>query len=287
MDTETSAREPIGVMQQISEHLEGGKTSTEVISLGYKSSTVYKVKRQLIRRAQANGRVPVTGNDQLANATRNVAHQSHLDIENARLQQEIDDLTCQLDFAQTLTLELVEKEDEMEAEARSLHDRLNALQPEASAAVQLRQRVKEIEGHLQHAAHTEAAMHQGAVQWRQKVEAEQAARQEAEEEASTLKQENQELHRELDERQQWGTRASQVFETMDAEAKALRPLKAWVGHPCRVCKKPMAGAVSRELAASLLENCGHKACLESEDRGFVPWLIGGAALYGLSKLTKG
>lgn len=286
MDTGTLAMEPIGVMQQISEHLAGGKTSTEVISLGYKSSTVYKVKRKLIRRAQANGRVPVTGNDQLAISITNGFSQSQLETENARLQQEVEDLTSQLEATHDLTLELVEKEDGLEGEVRTLHERVNALQIEASAAGQLRQRVKELDGQLQHAAHTQATMHQGAVQWRQKVEAEQSARQKAEEQASTMGEENQELRRGLGEWEKSGSHAAQVLKMIHAEAEALRPLKVWDGHQCRVCKKPMSGAVSRELAASLLQECGHETCLENEGGGVLPWLVGGGVALGLWRLSK-
>lgn len=279
--------EPKGVMQRIGEHLVGGKTSTEVISMGFKSATVYRVQRRLSRRGQGSGGVPVTGNAQPAVATTNVVQQSQLETENARLQREVEDLTSQLEGTHELAQDLVDRKDELEAELRALHGQVSTLQPEASAACQLRQRVSELEGQLQHAAHTQAAMHQGAAQSQQRSEAEQAARQQAEGEASTVRQENQGLRRELGEWEQWGTKASQLVQMMYAEAKRFRPLKVWDGHRCRVCKKPMSGAVDRETAASLLEDCGHKECLETDGRGVVPWLIGGgAALYGLSKLIK-
>ena len=144
-----------------------------------------------------------------------------------------------------------------------------------------------MEGQLQHAAHTQTTMHQGAVQWRQKVEAEQSARQKAEEQASAVGQENQELRRKLGEWEKTGANAAEVLKMIHAEAEALRPLKVWDGHQCRVCKKPMSGAVSRAVAASLLQECGHKACLENEGRGVLPLLVGGSvALLGLSRLSK-
>ena len=131
MNTATAAMDSRGIMQQIREYLAGGMTSTEVISLGYRPSTVYKVQRQLDRRGQCEGRAPVTGNAEVAIATKNVLPHSQLETENARLQQEVEDLTSQLEATHDLTLELVEKEDGLEGEVRALHERVNALQIEA------------------------------------------------------------------------------------------------------------------------------------------------------------
>jgi hypothetical protein len=51
---ETFPSSPKGVMQQIREHLEQGKSSQEVIALGYAPGSVYKVQRQ-IRRKESPG----------------------------------------------------------------------------------------------------------------------------------------------------------------------------------------------------------------------------------------
>jgi hypothetical protein len=40
-----------GVMQQIREHLAQGKSSQQVIALGYSPGSVYKVQRQMRKRA--------------------------------------------------------------------------------------------------------------------------------------------------------------------------------------------------------------------------------------------
>ena len=48
-----------GIMQEIREHLAEGKSSGEVIALGFKPSTVYTVQRQMRRQGQDSGKGPV------------------------------------------------------------------------------------------------------------------------------------------------------------------------------------------------------------------------------------
>ena len=59
MDTGTVSTETKGMMQQIREHLAQGKSSTEIIALGYKPPTVYKVQRQM-RRHGSKGKVALS-----------------------------------------------------------------------------------------------------------------------------------------------------------------------------------------------------------------------------------
>jgi DNA-binding CsgD family transcriptional regulator len=48
------------IMQEIRKLLSQGKSSSEVIALGYKPPTVYKVQRQLRKKGQGNNKARVT-----------------------------------------------------------------------------------------------------------------------------------------------------------------------------------------------------------------------------------
>jgi len=68
----------------------------------------------------------------------------------------------------------------------------------------------------------------------------------------------------------------------------LEPLRVWSGHPCRKCKRPMAGVVAREDAARLMQNFGHAACMRNDSGpGLGALAAGAAALYALSQVRKG
>lgn len=60
MDTRIAPMESKGVMEQIREHLTQGKTAAEVIAMGYKPPTVWKVRRQM-RRGRRGGRASSQG----------------------------------------------------------------------------------------------------------------------------------------------------------------------------------------------------------------------------------
>jgi hypothetical protein len=162
-----------GVMEEIRNLLSEGKTSSEVITQGYKPPTVYKVLRQLNRQRQGNSRAPAPGMTLPPTNTTDLPPESGLVTENIKLFQEVENLKGELEC-------FVDAEADLVAETRIIIERLQALESEAAAIIELRQRVKELEGQLEHATHAQAAMHQEAIQWRQKFEREQAARLNAE-----------------------------------------------------------------------------------------------------------
>ena len=142
----------------------------------------------------------------------------------------------------------------MEVDLRLLQERVKTLESEPAVAAQLCQRAKELEGQLAHAAHTQSAVRQGAIQWHKRVEAEQAARQKAEGQTSTVRQENQRIHAESEKWQQKAAKAYPVLKSLDAEVEQLKPLKVRVCHPYTFCKEPMSGSVDRETAARLMRD---------------------------------
>ena len=77
----------------------------------------------------------------------------------------------------------------------------------------------------------------------------------------------------------------QHIERLTTELRNVMPLKVWAEHPCAVCRRPMSGVASHELAASLLRDLGHPACLEKQNSDMGKWLLAGAAaVYGVSKI---
>jgi len=269
-----------GIMQEIRGLLSSGKASGEVIALGYKPPTVYKVQRQLNQKGQGDGRAAAPGNAQLPTSTMDAKSESALEAENFRLRQEVETLEGQLECA-------VDGDAELAAQVQTLLERMKALEAEAAAAGQLRQRVKELEGQLEHAAHTQAAMRQNAVQWQGKFGEEQVARQKAEAQATTLWQDNQQLHGKLTEWQQWESTAQAAIQSLTNEVEGLRPLKVWAGHPCKICNKPLPGIVSREDAAKAMKDFGHADCLKQDSGPGGAIAAGLIGLYALSQMRKG
>ena len=90
-----------GIMAEIRDLLSQGKTSSEVIALGYKPPTVYKVQRQLNKRGPDNIKALNLGNDPAP-----LAAPAHLQAENAELQQRIAMLKAELTEAASLRSEL-------------------------------------------------------------------------------------------------------------------------------------------------------------------------------------
>lgn len=293
MFTTTVALETKGIMEQIRELFASGNASGEIIGMGFAPQTVYKVQRQLKKRDQTIGRRSVD-NSQLITATMPARSGSELDAENDRLKMEVEELTHQLECTSEVSSQLVKMEDELEAEVKAFRERVSFLEPEASAAGQLRLRVKELEGQLQHEIHTQTAMRQGAVLWRTKLEAEQAARQKAEaqwgawrDKAGHLELDNQRLQGAVEEWQQTAEKTNHMLMSIVSEVNELRKLKVWVGHPCRFCKKPQSGVVSREDAEKVMEDFGHQDCIKKHSGSKVGWfLVGAATLAALSGTHK-
>lgn len=284
MDTRTVSMEIKGVMQEIRDMLAQGKSAAEVIALGYKPPTVYKVQRCLNRKGQSDAiALRQTGAPAPASSV-DPQVLAALQAKNAELEQWRNRLLDDLAEADQDRFELYEAEERSEAEKKSLEDRVKTLETEAAAAGQLRQRVRELEGQLQHASHAQAAMRQGTLQLQGSVHAERASHQITKAQANAVSQENKGLHGKLDEWRQWGANAQSVIQSLTAEIEQLRPLKVWVGHPCAVCRKPLPGIVSREDAAKAMKDFGHKDCLDKQKSGLGKLLLAGGALYGLSRL---
>jgi DNA repair exonuclease SbcCD ATPase subunit len=107
-----------GIMAEIRDLLSQGKSSSEVIALGYKPSTVYKVQRQLNKRGPDNIKALNLGNDPATLAT-----PAYLQAENADLQQRIVTLEAELAEAASLRSELdqaLSRIEELEAEAHQV-----------------------------------------------------------------------------------------------------------------------------------------------------------------------
>jgi hypothetical protein len=126
-----------GVMQQIREQLIEGKSSQEVIALGYAPGSVYKIQRQLRRSdGEKGGRVP-QGRGEVPSPTADaeaLAKAERLAAENAQLRQQIRMLEEQLAEVSCLRLQLEHAQgwiEELEAQAsqvQPLREQVNALQ---------------------------------------------------------------------------------------------------------------------------------------------------------------
>ena len=192
-----------GIMEDIRSRLNEGRSSTEVIALGYTASSVYKAQRQL-RKATGRTDQPVT---QVLVTNMAPESWSELREENAKLRQQVsllEELTAEreilreeLDLAQS-RIEDLEAE---ESQAQQLRVRLAAIEPEARAAGELRQEVKVLDHQIRH---TNGTMAQEVHHWKGRFEQEQESRQVAEalaakrsSEIDQLKVENQRLSQEV------------------------------------------------------------------------------------------
>jgi DNA repair exonuclease SbcCD ATPase subunit len=107
-----------GIMAEIRNLLSQGKSSSEVIALGYKPPTVYKVQRQLNKSGKDNIKALNLGNDPAP-----LAAPAHLQAENAELQQRIAMLKAELTEAASLRSELdqaLSRIEELEAEVHQV-----------------------------------------------------------------------------------------------------------------------------------------------------------------------
>jgi hypothetical protein len=84
-----------GIMQEIREHLAQGKSSQEVIALGYAAGSVYKIQQQLRRSSGEKGNASVrpTPQAQVSVVDNKVlAQMEHLQTENAELRSQMAEL---------------------------------------------------------------------------------------------------------------------------------------------------------------------------------------------------
>ncbi|GEM_PF-1933099 len=285
----------MGTMQELRDLLAGGGiTVAEVIELGYAPSSVYKAAQQVNGREGGQRRRPLRAATAQTGHSRTVTG-SALRAEGddrEELLEEIARLREEAEGAEELRADLQEAHERLrhvEGEAQrvpALQAKMALLETEARGIPELRERVKDLEGQLQRATNGQAEMRQSAIQWQHKVQAEQANRQKAESQTISARQDNQRLHGELEQWRQWGANAQSAIQTLTAEVEDLRPLKVWAGHPCKVCKRPLPGVVSREDAAKAMVNFGHTDCLKDEGPGLGWLLAGGAGLYALSQMQK-
>jgi DNA repair exonuclease SbcCD ATPase subunit len=279
-----------GIMQDIRNLLSQGNSSAEVIALGYKPPTVYKVQRQL-RCKQPNGRAPLQLMDQNQSITAREG-QDELSAEDAEFFRcffEPGDESAQSEAMRAELDEARDRIEELERETgknQALQERVHTLEVEAEATVALRRRVQELEDQLKNAVHTQVDLRQSNAQWQTKFQEERSAREQAErqvrdhqDQASQWQQAYQIVNSQLE-------ASAQVIDNLRIDLRKLEPLKAWAGHPCSVCHKPMSGSVDRALAARMTQDLAHKGCLEKRGAGLGKVLLAGGTLLGLSQLGK-
>jgi DNA repair exonuclease SbcCD ATPase subunit len=179
--------------------------------------------------------------------------------------------------------------EELEKEAgqvQRLQERVHTLEAEAEAGEALNQRIRELEHQLNDADHAQAVLRQSNLKWQSKFQAEQSARQHAEQRAGECQAQINQWQQEYQLLQSKLVASYQVIAGLHAEIQRLEPLKVWAGHPCSVCHKPMTGSVARELATEKVKNLAHKGCLSMPGAGVGEVLLAGSALWGLSQLSK-
>ena len=141
-----------GIMEDIRSLLKEGRSSAEVITVGYAPSSVYKAQRQL-RKATGRTDQPVT---QVLVANIASADLSELREENTKLRQQLslleemtaerDTLREELELAQSRVEDLKEEA----RQAQQLRDRLAVIEPESRAAGKLRREVKVLDLQVRH-----------------------------------------------------------------------------------------------------------------------------------------
>jgi DNA repair exonuclease SbcCD ATPase subunit len=264
---------PYSTLEEVRNLQSQGTSSTEVIALGYKPSTVYKAQRQL-RQA------PLKTNQPLAQVlVTNLGSEAWSDLraENAHLRQQLEGLKAQVATADSLERDLeralarLEELEDQATQAQVLRERLAAIESEAQAAGELRQKLQQLQSHFSQAT---ASLAQEAQDWQGKLGMEQIARREAEAlaagylaEMAQLKEANQQLERALQELP--GRLVAPVWQwiqPLKKELEELRSLGVWNGHPCSICGQPTSGVTSRQVAGKILERGGyvHGQCVKKD-----------------------
>lgn len=283
-----------GIMQDIRTLLTQGQTSSQVIALGNKPSTVYKVQRQL-RQQQRNTTAPtgateqdqpISGQEVPEGSTNEGFSYFFSRFRQVPEPTEADILRAELGQARSRIEEL-----EQEAgDVQTLQNQVQALEAEVEAIGPLLGQVRQLEGELEQANRTQESLLQSIAQWQIKVHDDQsgrqADRQEAERQSGEYRSQINQWQQAYQTSKSQLDAASQVVANLRAELQQLEPLKAWVGHPCSVCHIPMTGSVDRALAAQLNKDLAHKACLEQQSSGLGKMLLAGGAILGLSQLGK-
>lgn len=278
------------IMQQVRGLLSQGKSSREVIQLGYAPGTVYRVQRQLrLKQTNREEPAPVVDQDQSISDWEEPEELSAEDAEFFRcLFGPVDEpaqatgLRTELDQARGHIEELKKEAGQVKA----LQERVYILEAEAEAALALRQHIRELEHQLKNAGQGQEGMRQSNLEWQTRFQSEQSARQDTERRAEDYQAQINWWQQEYQLPQSKLDACAPVIAGLRAEIQQLEPLKVWAGHPCSVCRKPMSGSVARDLAAEKMKNLAHKGCLSKKRPGVGEVLLAGGALWGLSQLGK-
>ena len=269
-----------GIMAEIRALLAQDKSPKEVITLGYKPSTVYRAQQQLEEGLPQPNQLPFQGPTQVV-VNNNMEPQGTTEL--AELKEENTLLNQQLE-AQVMELESVREElhqvkalnEELKVEtsqAKVLRARLAVLEPEARAAGEARKESLVLTALLNS---TKADRRQKEQEWQEKFLQEQRARQQVQ---ALVDQSNAEIGRLKETNQQLQSQNVQLSDTAYREAwkmyepylkelAELRQLKVWAGHPCVRCHQPISGIPSRVVAGKILREggYGHGECPKKKGR---------------------
>jgi DNA repair exonuclease SbcCD ATPase subunit len=128
-----------GIMAEIRSLLSQGRSSGQVIALGYKPPTVYKVQHQLHSPSQGKGAVSTPGGIQPLSGNVDHKPRAQLEAENISLRREIETLKSHLEY-------VLGEDAELEAKVKTSEERAKALVSKAATAGQLRQKA-EVQAH--------------------------------------------------------------------------------------------------------------------------------------------
>jgi len=232
-----------GIMKEIQSLLAQDKSNAEVIALGFRPSTVYKVQRLLRQQSRENEQPPPQTMAQVQVTNADPQAWSEPKDGTGHLNQQSGSLAGQAAEIASLRQELAETLErtavlEVEAaDAQALRERVAALEPEAESAGEWQRKYHDLEDRL---GRTAGPMDQEVQDWQGKFAAEQKARLHAESqadqygaEAARMKEANQELRSKLESlpnhlaQEVW-----KLVQPLNAELEELRPLKIWAGHSC-------------------------------------------------------
>jgi DNA repair exonuclease SbcCD ATPase subunit len=138
-----------GILQQIRENLSQGKSSQEVIALGYAPGSVYKIQRQLRRRSEekaepaarvtAEAHIPVVNNEVLI-------RKEQLETENAELRTQMAELRKEVEKVTSLRYQL----DQLQQRCEGLGTKVGRMQEESPRYAQEQQhRIEALERQVQ------------------------------------------------------------------------------------------------------------------------------------------
>ncbi len=157
-----------GIMQEIRTLLSQGKSSGEVIALGYKPPTVYKVQRQLKRKGQDNRGAPVQRIAQGLVANADTEALADLEAENWELRRRAEMLEAQLSEANSLRFQVDQAQariEELESEAQqaeALRAQLIALRGEVQdwqrKTAEMKKALEQAEQHVREAQRVNQAL---------------------------------------------------------------------------------------------------------------------------------